>query len=231
MQEELAKKDRLASLATLAAGAAHELNTPLGTIAVVATELERYANRTTHDPALAADSRLVRQEVNRCREILRRMSVEGAEPAGEAATSVTVADLLTTVAHALPDASLRIDAPHSLPLLRVPRHAVEQSLIALAKNAIEASPAGSPVHLAAARSGKSIRFSIVDSGAGMSPETLRHAGEPFFTSKEPGKGMGLGIFLVRTLADQLGGRSELTSSLGEGTSAALELPLQEPVAR
>src|SRR5678815_3348877 len=57
MQEELAKKDRLASLATLAAGAAHELNTPLGTIAVVAKELERYATLTVRDTALAEDSR------------------------------------------------------------------------------------------------------------------------------------------------------------------------------
>jgi two-component system sensor histidine kinase RegB len=59
----------------------------------------------------------------------------------------------------------------------------------------------------------------------MSQDALRHAGEPFFTTKEPGKGMGLGIFLVRTVADRLGGRLTLESSLGAGTSAALELPL------
>ena len=78
MQAELSRKDRLASLATLAAGAAHELNTPLGTIAVVAKELERYATQMVHDSALAEDSRLIRTEVDRCREILWRMSVTGA---------------------------------------------------------------------------------------------------------------------------------------------------------
>ncbi|MBK9168402.1 MAG: hypothetical protein IPM24_13160 [Bryobacterales bacterium] len=77
MQEQLARKDRLASLVTLAAGAAHELSTPLGTIAIVARELERLAAQNSLGPAIGADSRLIRQEVERCREILQRMSVEG----------------------------------------------------------------------------------------------------------------------------------------------------------
>jgi two-component system sensor histidine kinase RegB len=59
----------------------------------------------------------------------------------------------------------------------------------------------------------------------MSAESLRHAGEPFFTTREPGKGMGLGVFLVRTVADRLGGRLTLESSVGAGTSATLKLPL------
>jgi two-component system sensor histidine kinase RegB len=88
MQEELARKDRLASLVTLAAGAAHELSTPLSTIAIVAKELEHYATRTVLDTAVADDSRLIRMEVDRCRQILHRMSSEGAEPAGEPRESV-----------------------------------------------------------------------------------------------------------------------------------------------
>ena len=54
---------------------------------------------------------------------------------------------------------------------------------------------------------------------------MRHAGEPFFTTKEPGRGMGLGIFLVRTLADRLGGRLTFDSEPAKGTRAVLELPL------
>jgi two-component system sensor histidine kinase RegB len=79
MQAELARRDRLASLATLAAGAAHELNTPLATIAVVARELELFATNTVQNDAVAEDSRLIRTEVDRCREILWRMSVQGAQ--------------------------------------------------------------------------------------------------------------------------------------------------------
>lgn len=236
MQEELARKDRLASLVTLAAGAAHELSTPLGTIAVVAKELERYATSTVQDGAVADDSRLIRTEVERCRRILQRMSIEGAEPAGEAMEAVTVSQLLDGVQEFFPhNEALRLEAAAAdrETVLSVPRHAVEQALIALVKNGIEASAAGEPVTLAVSRpqEGGWIRFAVRDGGSGMSMEELRHAGEPFFTTKEPGKGMGLGIFLVRTLADRLGGRLALKSSPGEGTTAMLELPLAKAAER
>ena len=94
MQAELAKRDRLASLATLAAGAAHELNTPLATIAVVAKELELYATNRVRNDEIAEDSRLIRTEVDRCREILWRMSVQGAQPAALGSESVAAGELL-----------------------------------------------------------------------------------------------------------------------------------------
>lgn len=227
MQEELAKKDRLAALVTLAAGAAHELSTPLATIAVVAKELERYATEVVRDPAIAEDSRLVRTEVDRCREILTRMSTDGAEPAGEALEDVSVQSVVGAVRRAvsaLGELRVHIASGNAATVLRLPRHAVEQALIALVKNAFEASSDSRPVDLTVMRAANSVRFEVQDSGCGMTPDSLRHAGEPFFTTKEPGKGMGLGIFLVRTLAVRLGGRLILDSSVGEGTSAALELP-------
>lgn len=228
MQEELARKDRLASLVTLAAGAAHELSTPLATIAVVAKELERYATRTVRDAAMAEDSRLIRTEVERCREILLRMSAEGAEPAGEAVSEVAVAELLAAIRAAFVTVpGLRIEAPEKVAstVLGLPKHAVEQALIALVKNAVEAAPKGSVVKVGVSQAGGFMAFEVRDRGYGMSPETLRHAGEPFYTTKEPGKGMGLGIFLVRTLADRLGGRLRIDSVLANGTTAVLELPL------
>lgn len=226
MQEQLAKKERLASLVTLAAGAAHELSTPLATIAVVARELERFASLTPGSSAVSEDSRLIRTEVERCRGILERMSVEGAEPAGEAIAPVPVEELLAEVRDAFPRGSLLVtlqagNPPLSIP---IPRHAVQQALIALVKNGIEASQGGRPVSLSVSECGDAVRFAVKDSGCGMSAETLRHAGEPFFSTKDPGKGMGLGVFLVRTLADRMGGRFVLQSSPGAGTSAILELP-------
>jgi two-component system sensor histidine kinase RegB len=228
MQQELARKDRLASLVTLAAGAAHELSTPLGTIAVVAKDLELYATRTLRDSAVADDSRLIRTEVDRCTNILRRLSIEGAEPAGESSEPVPAAALLEAARQAFPPTAPLsvIDSGDDLrAILEVPRHAVEQALVALIKNALEASPAGSPVTLSASRASRSVRFEVRDHGHGMSLDTLRHAGEPFFTTKEPGKGMGLGVFLVRTLAGRLGGSLTYESLPGEGTSAHFEIPL------
>ena len=165
-------------------------------------------------------------EVDRCREILRRMSVEGAEPAGEAVEAVEVEGLLESLRRILPSSGvLRIVPQEELAgTLMVPRRAVEQALLALVKNAMEASPPGLPVELSVGLLDGCIRFAVKDQGDGMSSEILRHIGEPFFTTKEPGKGMGLGIFLVQTLANRLGGRLTFESSPGAGTSVALELP-------
>jgi two-component system sensor histidine kinase RegB len=236
MQAELAKKDRLASLVTLAAGAAHELSTPLGTIAIVAKELESFAARL-HAEGIAEDSRLIRSEVERCRDILWRMSVEGAQPAGEASETVAVEDLLGEVGEQIRQpARLRIvvEDAAAMPRLTVPRRSVQQALIALVKNALEANlEAGSedmPVRVSARRADGFLRFVVTDRGCGMSEEILRRVGEPFFTTKEPGKGMGLGTFLVRALAEQLGGRLLFESSAQAGTSAILELPVALPAA-
>jgi len=226
MQAELAKRDRLASLATLSAGAAHELNTPLATIAVVAKDLERFATSTFRNDAVADDSRLIRTEVERCREILWRMSADGAQPAAHASETVDVEDLLDEVRREIqqPD-RVRISAPPEPVSLIVPRRAVAQALIALTRNALEASPPQESVRVTAQRSEGLFRFVISDNGCGMSAETLRRIGEPFFTTKEPGRGMGLGTFLVRTLAEQLSGRLTFESTPLAGTHATFELPL------
>jgi two-component system sensor histidine kinase RegB len=228
MQAELAKRDRLASLATLAAGAAHELNTPLGTIAVVARELELFATNTALNDAVAEDSRLIRTEVDRCREILWRMSVQGAQPAAHASESVDARDLLDDVSREIQQPGrLKVDMsfPGQPVSLTVPRRAVAQALIALTRNALEASAPDSTVRVMARQTGERFQFVVSDNGKGMSPGTLRRIGEPFFTTKEPGKGMGLGTFLVRTLAEQLGGRLTFESTPQAGTMATLELPL------
>jgi two-component system sensor histidine kinase RegB len=229
MQAELAKRDRLASLATLSAGAAHELNTPLGTIAVVARELELFATNTARNEAIAEDSRLIRTEVDRCREILWRMSVQGAQPAALGSESVEAAELLADVCREIQQpARLTVEVSSAAvpaAALTVPRRAVAQALIALTRNALEASAPDEAVRVVARQEGANFQFVIADRGKGMTPNTLRRIGEPFFTTKEPGKGMGLGTFLVRTLAEQLGGRLTFESSPQTGTLATLELPL------
>lgn len=225
MQEELARKERLASLVTLAAGAAHELSTPLGTIAVVAKELERFASQTSLAATIGEDSRLIRQEVDRCREILQRMSTDGAEPAGETPQWVEVKDLLDAVRHLFPMEHILVSLdPQIFRPLRIPRRAVEQALAALVKNAIEASPVASPVQLEAALVQDRIQFSVRDRGAGMTEEVQRRVGEPFFTTKAPGQGMGLGLFLASTLAERLEGKLWFRSAAPGGTCAVFELP-------
>lgn len=227
LQDEVAKNEKLASLVTLAAGAAHELGTPLGTIAVVSRELEHYASSLPDGEAARADARLIRAEVDRCRMILERMSVEGAEPMGESARCIRITELLDEVVSQFPEAQrvrLAADASDVETTAVLPVQATVQSLVALTKNALEASIPGTQVRLRAVPDGPDIVFAVSDQGHGMSEAVLRRIGEPFFTTKEPGCGMGLGTFLVSTFAERLGGHLSFESGLGQGTTAFLKLP-------
>jgi two-component system sensor histidine kinase RegB len=223
LQDQVAKNEKLASLATLAAGAAHELGTPLGTIAIVAKELERFAATA---PFLE-DARLIRSEVERCRRILERMSVQSAGPMGETPNRIRVLDLLTEVLANFPDPQrdlLKIEIANNALAAILPAHATAQSLAALIQNALDANLDGRPILITAAGAGSDLRIAIQDHGHGMPASVLRRIAEPFFTTKEPGKGMGLGTFLVRTFAESLGGRVLFDSKPGEGTTVTLELP-------
>jgi two-component system sensor histidine kinase RegB len=222
---QAARRERLASLATLAAGAAHELSTPLSTIAVVASELER---QLRHAPEAAADARLIRDEVERCRETLSRMATDAGAPGGEGhghqPLSRVVDEALVGLAGR---AQVRVEALGNLsrqvPLL--PLRALGRSAQALVRNALQASPAGAEVLLRVEATAVSLRLEVRDSGSGIPPEVLSRVGEPFFTTRQAGAGMGLGVFLARSLSEQLGGSFSLTSEPGNGTRAVVQVPL------
>lgn len=226
VREQAALSERLASLTTLAAGAAHELGTPLGTIAVVAKELELGA-RTHPDEGLAEDAKLIRQQVDRCRNILEHMRGDIAGSTTEATGSCRAGEIITGVQQALrPDRQVRlcISAGRDGALVGVPCRAAQQAVQFLVNNAFDASPPGERVELAVVETGEVVTFRVIDRGAGMDADTLRRAAEPFFTTKEPGRGMGLGLFLVRLIADRHGGRLNFETSPGSGTVATLDFP-------
>ena len=110
----------------------------------------------------------------------------------------------------------------------LPAQATAQSLAALIQNALDANVDRRPILITATETGSELWIAVRDQGHGMPANVLRRIAEPFFTTKEPGKGMGLGTFLVRTFAERLGGRVLFDSVPGEGTTATLELPLHAP---
>jgi two-component system sensor histidine kinase RegB len=222
------RNERLASLATLAAGAAHELATPLGTIAVTARELERQAARRL--PAPLEDVRLIRAQIERCRAILDQMAADAGESAGEAPVTTTLARIVDEALRDLPPApAIDVDLGplREAPLVAPPR-ALGQALGVLIKNAQDASAAGGAVRIRAERAPDGLRLTVADDGPGMLPEVLAHAGEPFYTTKAPGRGLGLGLFLARTVVEQLGGRLHLESLPGRGTRATLIVGTSAP---
>ena len=226
-QRHAAQQEKLASLTTLAAGAAHELATPLGTIAVAARELDRLSSIAGVPPEALEDARLIRAQVDRCREILNQMSGRADESVAQHAQSLA-ADAIVSAALSTFKADERsrvtLAVADRVPHVRVPLDAASRALRTLVKNAIEASPGGTPVRLAVAADGPLVRFEVVDRGTGMRPDVLERAGEPFFTTKAAGAGYGLGLFLVRAFVDRWGGGFDLASSAGQGTRATLALP-------
>jgi len=226
LRERNARHEKLATLTTLAAGAAHELGTPLATIAVVAKELELAIQRLDASSELIEDAQLIRQECNRCRFILDRMRVDVASDTRTAST--TLKELFARLAEHLRDDErerLQIGGPQGGVSIAAPCPAVEQSLTVMIRNAFDADKAGHPVKLVVRQRKNSVAFDVIDQGHGMPDDVLKRAGEPFFTTKEPGRGMGLGLFLVRLVAENYRGTFSLSSKPGEGTKSTLEFPI------
>jgi two-component system sensor histidine kinase RegB len=235
MREQATRTERLAALTTLAAGAAHELATPLGTIAIAATELERALERRGAPDAgdLREDTRLIRAEVERCRRILDAMASDSGEQAGEAPALVAVDHLVRDVLATVPAEGaprVRVTGTALGASVEVPRRAVARAVANLVRNALDATRPPAEVGLAVDGDAHTLRITVRDQGPGMTPDVLARAVEPFFSTKPAGKGMGLGLFLVRTLAEDLGGRFVLRSAPGGGSTAELELPCGAPAA-
>ncbi len=221
-----ARQERLASLATMAAGAAHELSTPLGTVALAAKELERALTKADKGE-LADDARLIREEVGRCRVILDQMA-QGAGTVGESVTSSTVKVLFDETLVGIRESTrvvceLTDDVANKQ--LRLPPRAVSQALRSLVTNAQDASPPNTSVLITARVDEDQLRVVIRDRGPGIPEEILARIGEPFFTTKAPGRGMGLGLFLARAVIEGVGGTLQIDSKPGNGTEVSVGLPL------
>lgn len=238
LREKRVRRRHLEALGTLAAGAAHELGTPLSTIAIVAKDLERRLSRTDGSADDATDAQLIRDEVARCRRILGRMANDTGRGMGEPMQSADLMEFGQQVIGELAAAS-RVDlivpavssdaggeeGAHRAPRVALPVDGLATSLRAMVQNAIDASEAKERVELALRLTGEALVIEIRDCGSGMTPDEVERALEPFFTTKDVGGGMGLGLYLATSYIESLGGVLEIDSEPGMGTQVRATIPV------
>ena len=228
VREQNAKNDKLASLATLATGAAHELSTPLSTIAVAAKELERDL-RAKSSPQTESDLSLIRQSVRQCRAILERMATDVGQGVGEGFKHTNIKEVVDLALSEFdPKDGKRITVSVNAQSITTQQSAVAVALRALVKNALDATKDDSMIRISSATTADAVRIQVCDCGEGMPQEVRARAIEPFFSTKSPGKGMGLGLFLAHAITERLGGAISIESEEHQGTTVTLALPVNSP---
>jgi signal transduction histidine kinase len=232
LEEERRRSERLAAAGALAAGLAHEVRNPLNAIGLAAQRLARLAGAGEEGRVLAAR---IRAEVGRLETTLKDFLDLG-RPAGAERELHDLADLARDVVALLEleaaERHVRLVAQLEPVAARVDREAVRRALVNLMRNALEASPAGAQVEVAvgtlksARTSGRLwARLAVRDSGSGIDPEFAERAFDAFVTTKAGGSGLGLA--LVRRVAEEHGGRASLRNHPAGGVEALLELPLEK----
>jgi len=223
-QERTHRWGKLASIATMAAGAAHELGTPLGTIAIAAKEVRRRAEGVPGGESLIEDADLIREELERCRAVLDRMALAGGEHVGETFRELNVEELFSEVRGRLQtEQAEHWETRTNVGTLLAPRESILQMIENIARNGFDACEGGR-VSLDVEKCEGEVQLRFVDEGTGMDEEVIIRATDPFFTTKDTSDRMGLGLFLARTLVDSLGGRLTVESVVDRGTTVSVVLP-------
>lgn len=228
-REEALRNERIIALGTLAAGAAHELGTPLSTMAVVAQELQReYAD----SPELSDSLRILRSQVDSCKGILTRLVASAGEARAEGGAGQALDDYLNDLLSqwqlVRPAVSVKTEwrGPRPAPAIMA-EQTLSQALMNLLNNAADASPGG--VEIEGHWNEQELAIEIRDRGPGLTPEVAAKAGEAFFTTKGPGHGLGLGLFLANATIERFGGKVRMFNREGGGACVQVTLPLSRLV--
>lgn len=230
-QAARAASQRLQGLTSLAAGAAHELATPLSTIDVIVRELSRHLEDIDKPDSVTTDLQLIDAQLEMCKQILQRLRASAGDSMAQRWDHTTVGDLIDTTLEGIRDPH-RVDvadgsdAVERQPLW-IPQEAVAQAIRNLIHNGLDASTDSGKIHVEARISESHAKIFVIDQGEGMSEDVLGRASDPFFTTKAPGSGIGLGLFLAKNVISQLGGELRFESTPGAGTAAIVSIPLPQ----
>jgi signal transduction histidine kinase len=223
----LAQAERVAAWREVARRLAHEIKNPLTPIAMSVETLREVHAAGSPDFGEIFDegTRAIGEEVRRLKRIVDEFSRFARLPAPER-TPVPPEELVTSVLalFAAPSGvAVERDLAPGLPPVWADRDQAVQVLLNLVRNAIEAMPRGGALRVTARAQGAGVALVVKDTGAGIAPEDLPHLFEPYFTRKEGGTGLGLAI--AQRIAEEHGGRLEVSSAPGEGATFTFWLPV------
>jgi len=240
--EKLRHTERLATLGRLSAGMAHELGTPLNVIAGRAKLIEA---QNLSPEEVVRSARIIGEQSARMTQLMRqlldfaRRGTPRKQRTDLSRIVANVMDLLRPGAEKQ-QVSLLFSVPPDPPQVTADANQLQQVLLNLVINAIQAMPAGGTVQIGLelaenvqradteeASEGPWALLSVTDEGVGIEPEHLSHLFDPFFTTKEVGQGSGLGLAIAYGIVEEHGGWIEVDSEVGKGSRFSVYLPLQE----
>lgn len=229
------RAEKLAAVGRLAAGIVHEINNPLATIAACAEALEQRVDEGIFEGSdaeadLAEYLGLIKSEAFRCKNITTDLLDFSRARPGQRA-DVDAGEIVRSAANLISHQKRGDGIQHSLeiepdlPPVSADGGQIQQAVIALATNAIDAMPTGGNLTFRVFAKGNRVVIEVEDTGSGIPQENVSKIFEPFFTTKEVGKGTGLGLAVCYGIISEHGGRISVRSNLGKGTTFSIFLPV------
>ncbi|MEP6925303.1 MAG: ATP-binding protein [Pyrinomonadaceae bacterium] len=232
----VARAEKLAAVGRLAAGIVHEINNPLATIAACAEALENRVQEGVFGKSAETEDLqdyliLIRSEAFRCKSITNGLLDFSRARSGHRVTvdlSAVARSSANLVAHQKrgEDIEIRVEATHNLPAVSADEGQIQQAIIALATNAIDAMPDGGKLTFRVFQKRQRVFLEIEDTGNGIPSENMTKIFEPFFTTKEVGRGTGLGLAVCYGIVTEHGGSLNVRSTIGIGSTFTISLPIE-----
>ena len=231
------RAEKLAAVGRLASGVVHEINNPLATISACAESLEARVEEGAFGNSPETEDLheylvLIRSEAFRCKAITNGL-LDFSRVRTSERLMIDVEELIKSSANLIAHqkrgnaVKIKFELYENLPHINADGGQIQQAIIALATNAIDAMPGGGVLTFRTNSSNNRVTIEIQDSGVGIEPENLSKIFEPFFTTKEVGKGTGLGLAVCYGIITEHGGRLSVRSNVGVGTTFTIFLPIQK----
>ena len=231
MQRDLSHAERLALSGRIVAEVAHEIGTPLhsvmGHLELLREDLPPLAVSETIERRL----RVIESQLGRLREIIDRLldlTRRSPQPAVPVDVNGLVQETVELVRPAVAAARLElsVEADPGVPRLLAQRSELQQVVLNLLTNALDATPPGGAIRVATRARGDEVEVEVADTGCGIAAPELKRVFDPFVTTKDPERGTGLGLFICAQIVHDHGGRIDVASEEGRGSTFRVVLPLE-----